>query len=178
MSHHILHNWSQKFHISLKNIAFTLNGDFNSLPDSEVYAYITQSNPKFKNPPNRDKQLLKISKQDKSFSALFGPTTTSLTLMKPSTETGIQFIQKKNPFGGLASGFKSVAGCEPAFTNSDRNNTYTLDYVFYNDEKLKPVGCLDLPPIEMVDFKNKNMMPVSEVFPSDHFPIYITFSWK
>jgi len=81
----------------------------------------------------------------------------------------------------LNSAYIDVMGKEPDTTNIDESmvgdsqvEMYSgcLDYIWYSQEKVKPITVLDIPH---KDILHKHEGLPSVIFPSDHLPIYAEF---
>ncbi|PRP82590.1 protein groucho-like [Planoprotostelium fungivorum] len=138
-----------------------LCGDLNSLPESAVYRYITgekleENDPELQYGVHDWENKGGIEKMERATPAIdFGPLHHNLK---------------------LSSAYATYRdGREPVFTNYSQNFKGTLDYIFYEMDKLKLNGQLTLPPESELNVETA--IP-NEKFPSDHLPLRADFSYK
>ncbi|KAL9656274.1 hypothetical protein ABK040_007887 [Willaertia magna] len=141
---------------NIKNYSLIICGDFNSLPNSEVYELMTKG----------ETYLTKdfvIYHKDSSLSSY-------VTIENDGKSQ--KFI---NPFGNeLKSCYNEVFKNEPSFTNYTRDFNGCLDYIFYlnSNSFIKVHGALEMITEERA--KEFVALP-SNRFPSDHLAMCCKF---
>lgn len=130
-----------------------LCGDFNSLPDSAVYAYLTNS---LKSP---------YMNNNSSFNS-----TVAANIDKVYELDTLGILPNLNTLGNglaLASSY-SVVSAEPPYTNYTGHFTGVLDYIFYSRSTMKVNSVLEIDDEEKI--KKMTALP-SPWYPSDHIAI-------
>ncbi|KAF0971988.1 hypothetical protein FDP41_009684 [Naegleria fowleri] len=165
-------------------ITILLCGDFNSMPDSEVYELLTKGEAFIPGSfipftPNGE------------FSKYVSICETSESSQEASSSEGaspLRFRQKlTNPLsssGGLSL-YKKVIGQEPPFTNYTKNYKGCLDYAFQFNHVMNKDGppikttcvsvCRALEMISQERASEYEALP-SDMFPSDHIALCFDFS--
>ena len=132
----------------LENEALLICGDFNSMPGSGVYDFMSHGLLLAGHPD--------LIPKDPAIAPIFPPAGISHDL-------------------ALSSTFVSVNGAEPALTNlkgPPENFMACLDYIWHN-QHLKPVSVMPVPSFTDMSQENGNLLNSKN--PSDHLPLGASF---
>jgi CCR4-NOT transcription complex subunit 6 len=116
-------------------------GDFNSEPNSAVYELLTE-----------------------------GQLNTHHPELEQHSEHAVHILPDQSEIYhslDLASAIGGVMGSEPLFTNYTAMFKGTLDYIFYNPQRLYVTSCTNLPSAQEIQSTSGEGLP-SACYPSDH----------
>ena len=133
--------------------AVVFMGDFNSTPDSGVYTLAVSG------------QLDAEHEDANPVPDKFTTDVSAIVIPVPSFDHDMH----------LASAYAAVNGAEPKATNYHGSFAETLDYIFYQPEKLEAVSVLELPSEE--ECRVEIALPNTNQ-PSDHVAIAAKFAFK
>jgi len=139
-------------------------GDLNSMPNSVVYKYLSGTEIKESDPE------LAYGPYDWDGKGVTSDEYTDLSKKKALDGALRHNLNLKSAY----SNYKGT-GHEPTFTNFQEKFQGTLDYIFYETEKLDCTHTEDLPTRD--DFKEDKGIP-GERHSSDHVPLKAVFCWK
>jgi CCR4-NOT transcription complex subunit 6 len=126
-----------------------ITGDFNSLPDSAVYQFLSQG---FVDPNHLELFYSSKDKEDTKKNKLKG--------------------SHRQPYFLQSVYGQYFKGSEPPFTNYQEKFQGTLDYIFYEKQNLLPTSLLELPSVESVSVES--YLPNS-ITSSDHISLQCNF---
>jgi len=135
----LLHELEQ--FVSQRDLALMICGDFNSEPNSAVYELLTE-----------------------------GQLNTHHPELEQHSEHAVHILPDQSEIYhslDLASAIGGVMGSEPLFTNYTAMFKGTLDYIFYNPQRLYVTSCTNLPSAQEIQSTSGEGLP-SACYPSDH----------
>jgi len=143
---HLLIQQLNKLKQKYSKLAIIITGDFNSHPRSSNYSYLSTGIIKCNDGAFKEKDVLFDSSKLENFSLKHGLD--------------------------LGSAYGDTVG-EPLYTNITETFKETLDYIWYSKNSLIPTSVKKTLTVE--EATKETALPNSE-YPSDHIPLYSSFS--
>jgi len=141
---HMLIKELEKFNVG-RNLPLILCGDFNSMPDSSVYEFLTTG----------------------SVRAVHPDLKRNPCGITPAASEFRHDLQ-------LQSAFVSTLGSEPQFTNFTGDFVGTLDYLFSTTDRLQAAAVHAVPTEEVLRKQSDSPLPNPQ-YPSDHIALCADF---
>jgi CCR4-NOT transcription complex subunit 6 len=134
--------------VEARSLPLLLCGDFNSMPDSAVYELLATGHVAPENP-------------------IFNSSNDPEGVLPPDVARLSQGL-------GLRSVYHSIMQREPVTTNFTEKFSGVLDYVWFSQQHLVPMGCLDVDDIHVL--REHTALP-SPMYPSDHISLVCQLDW-
>ncbi|EFC45016.1 mRNA deadenylase [Naegleria gruberi] len=161
---------------SSSTVSVVLAGDFNSLPNSEVYNLIVEGQAVV---PTA--KPLSFNSDCNIFTEASVVTSGKTSQQHGNSKKGVEQVMF-NPFGKFKSCYREVRGNEPSFTNYNNGFSGTLDYIFTVDlgqqqDKSGQLVCTRVLDTITEEQASEHKCLPSLTFPSDHIPLVASLTW-